>query len=183
MSSEPALAEVNPQYPSNAERVQSPPNKVLRAMEQSNKCPFSACAKENKSFTRPSDLQRHLNEQHYCPDPACKEQFETKKDRNDHIDKEHPEVGFHCGSCELTYNQAKRFERLDKLQEHIRNVHTSVLQQSPSTLPCKMMPCCKYEPEGGTYFVSLDNLTEHIFSKHKPSEELCAEKPERGRSS
>ena len=45
-----------------------------------------------------------------------------------------------------------------------------------------MEPCNIYEPNGGTYFAAHDDLIEHLSSKHKMSEELCAEGPERRKS-
>ena len=126
-----------------------------------------------KTFRRQHDLGRHIKEQHTCPLQDCVGKlFPTPTERKRHLQNEHHENGFmyKCGSCGLNGPPSRAFTRREKLKKHFNDSHR-ITEPQWSTFQCREYPCYVEEFCGGTWFLSQDQLNQHIRSDH-------AERPE-----
>ena len=104
-----------------------------------------------KRFSSPEELTEHRNSAHFIHEcEICHERFDTKKKLTDHK-KTHktPVVAkpFKCGSCNASFDERAQ------LEWHIKDKHNS-------KFTCRI---CGSD----TWFSSMDELDNHMGSKHK----------------
>ena len=124
------------------------------------------CSK--KSFGRPYDLTRHINEQHRCPHEDCRNvRFCTPKDKKDH-EKIHSKsgLGYRCGTCELDGLDPKALTRAEKLKKHFKDSHGVSGDMGVRDFQCTREGCYLGSSCGGIFFTSLDELNEHTRREH-----------------
>jgi hypothetical protein len=128
-------------------------------------CPYGC----SKTFRRPYDLGRHMKEQHRCPHKDCTGKlFPTPTARKTHLQTEHHENDFlyKCGSCRPNGHSPGAFTRREKLKKHFKKLHRITAEPEWSTFQCVEDPCYVGEFCGGTWFLSQDELNEHLRSEH-----------------
>lgn len=121
-----------------------------------------------KPFRRLYDLKRHIKEQHLCPLQGCGGKlFPTPTDRKRHLQRDHHEndLLYKCGSCGLKGQSYRAFTRMEKLRKHFKDLHKVTASQW-NAFQCKEDPCYVEEFCGGTWFLSKDQLNEHLRSEH-----------------
>lgn len=137
---------------------------------------FSCTEGCSKTFGRPYDVRRHIEEQHRCPHPDCKElRLATVREKKEHK-KGHSDMGFRCGICALS-GLPKSLSRKEKLRKHLVDTHNISDDLDFLDFQCFQPPCFLGEGCGGIYFTSYYELNKHIEHKHvsKPSHDTYSD--------
>jgi hypothetical protein len=127
----------------------------------------------SKNFGRSYDLRRHIEEQHRCPHPDCKElRLATANEKKEHK-REHSDMGFRCGICALAGLPPKSLSRKEKLRKHLRDIHMIPDDLDFLEFQCLQASCYLGKACGGIYFTSRQELDKHTGYQHaaKPSQD------------